>query len=84
MCRSLLPTLYTEVLGKPWNFKDVISFKENYAVRHELLQQLDRIGIDGFIHPVENSIYKKASRSPSLSDEKHVNPPDLCRRFKSS
>lgn len=55
---SCLPELHQDVTGQPLRFESkMVSFKADYNARRPLLDALDKLGIDGWIHPVEGSLY---------------------------
>lgn len=53
---SLLPRLYSDVLGQPWPLVQdrVVEFKDTPELREPLLRALDALGIDGWLHPIQS------------------------------
>jgi hypothetical protein len=55
-----LHKIYDEIMDMPLldKWKKTLSFKEEASVRRPFLHELEKLGVDGWIHPVESDIYR--------------------------
>ncbi len=52
-CVSYMAELYSDIMGQEWRWTSPVQFKQDVHARAPLLHALHRMGIDGWLQPVE-------------------------------
>lgn len=80
-CVSYIPELHAELVGE-WRSARLTDFKCDWRLRRPLLQALEGMGIDGWLHPIENDVFTMevclTSAASKVVDARVVASPGTC------